>query len=76
MVIVQKTFRQQVNNTLLTFDAGKVIEDENLEKVLLESDAPVEELVRRADLIHCPHCRKTFTVKQAVRAEPKRATAA
>jgi hypothetical protein len=74
MIIVQREFRQQVGHTLITFEAGRVIQDEVMEALLQRSNAPVEIISKTSDLIHCPHCRKTFTVRQAVRSEPKTET--
>lgn len=70
MLVVERAFSQQVNHAFMHFPAGKVIEDPVLEGVLLLSRAPVQEVVLKADLLQCPHCRKLFTVKQAVAQEP------
>lgn len=71
MLIARKTFRQQVGHTLITFEAGRVIQDEVLEALLLRTGAPVDVVAAAADLVHCPHCKRTFTIKQAVAAGPK-----
>ena len=69
MLVVTKAFDQQVGPVFLSFPAGKVIEDEVLEEALLTSAAPVVKVGAEADLIQCPHCKRKFTIRQAVDGE-------
>ena len=69
MIVVYRSFTQQVGLSLLHFEAGSVIEDEVLCKKLLASNSPVTEVTNSDDLIQCPHCRRTFTVAHAVAGE-------
>ena len=69
MLVVSKDFNQQVGGTFLSFKAGKVLVDQGLEAELLRTKAPVVEVQHSADLVQCPHCRRQFTLRQAVAAE-------
>ena len=69
MLVIVRDFSQQVGPTFLPFRAGEVIENRGLELELLRSKAPVVEVRDRIDLIQCPHCRRKFTVGQAVDSE-------
>ncbi len=69
MIVVQRTFTEQIGSVLMTFEAGRVIDDPVLGKMLLEGGGPVLEVAGREDLVTCPHCRRAFTVQAAVAAE-------
>lgn len=69
MIVVQRDFTVQIGPALMTFGAGRVIDDDVLAKALLEGGNPVLEVAGREDLVTCPHCRRAFTLKAAVAAE-------
>jgi hypothetical protein len=69
MIVVERSFNAQVGTALMPFEAGRVIEDAVLEKVLLENGSPVTLVSGKSDLIACPHCRRAFTIAKAVAEE-------
>ncbi len=73
MLIVKKDFVQQYSGSMLSFIAGSVVTQPSLERALLQGGAPVELVEDETDLVTCPHCRKIFTVAQAVEAEQPKA---
>lgn len=70
MIVIKKSFSQQIAGTFLSFKAGDVIDGNlPLEDELVKSGAPVERVKYTSDLIACPHCKRKFTIKQAVAEE-------
>jgi hypothetical protein len=69
MLVVKREFRQTIGSAFETFKAGAVIENPLLERELLRTNSPVEVVVDNSDLIQCPHCKRKFTVRQAVAEE-------
>ena len=69
MLLVVKSFSQQFGSSLLSFQAGAQIGDPVLEEELMRTGAPVQKVKESADLIQCPHCKRKFTVRQAVDGE-------
>jgi hypothetical protein len=69
MLVTRKDFAQQVGASFLSFERGRVIENEQLEATLLAAGAPVDKVLDMEDLVQCPHCKRKFTVAHAVEEE-------
>lgn len=61
--IAEKDFRQSVNGVTVAYKKGTVFREQQQIDALLEHRAPIFRVPDPNDLVVCPHCQASFSMK-------------